>query len=171
MFYPYKKGNGEWTNTVPLNQEQTPYTPLWSSGDGYQTNNLFIVRASDTIVTTPATAYTSEQVNYNMAIVDDTDWFNTETCVWTPTVAGWWQIIAGAINSAPSSAENIVSMSGAVYAQQDTVGLNCANLSGFGYFNGTTSSVQVNIATGQAGPINHQQNPQTSIFQAIYLRP
>ena len=171
MLYPYKKGNNEWTNTVPSAPEATPYTPLWSSGDGYLTNSLFIARASDVIVTTPAGTYTASRVIYNIAIQDDTDWFDTSTGRWTPQVAGWWQVIAGAVNQGPASVENIVSMTGAIYAQQDTIGLNRTNLSGFGYFNGTTSTLQVNIATAQPGPINHQQNLQTSIFQALYLRP
>ena len=170
MFYPYKKGKGEWTNTVPLTQEATPYTPLWSSGDGYQTNNLFIFRVSDQTATTTA-AYTGVPIIYNIAIEDKTTWYNTTTGIWTPQVAGWWQLSVGAYNNGASVDENIVSLQGAAYAQADAIGLNSGTCTGFGYFNGTTSNVKVSVSTQQSGSVSHPQTPQTTFFQALYLRP
>ena len=169
MLYPYKKGNNEWTNTVPYAPEATPYTPLWSSGDGYLTNNLLIYRVSDSVVTTTG-AYSSQRVIYNIPVEDSTNWYDTTTGLWTPTVAGWWQITIGALNNG-GAIENLINLSGAVYANDDTIGLNTGTCTAFGYFNGTTSNASVTLATGNASTVTHQQTPQTTYFQAIYLRP
>lgn len=172
MFYPYKKGNGEWTNSVPVEQEATPFTPLWSNGDGYQTNNLFVYRVSTQTATTTG-SYTSGSATiiYNEPVIDTTDWYDTTTGEFTPQVAGWWQITAGGANSAGTGQENIISLGGAAYCSIDSIGLNIGTMTGFGYFNGVDSNVSVYVSTGFSGTVQHPQSPQTSFFQALYLRP
>lgn len=170
MLYPYKKGNGEWTNSVPLHQEAVPYTPLWSSGDGYQINNLFIYRqATGTTVTTAA--YQGQAVIYDQAVLDNTDWYDVTTGAWTPQLAGWWQVIAAATNDGGQGAENVINLGVVGQSQLDAVGMVNGTVTTIAYFNGTTDNIGVSVSTANPNPVDHVQNPQTCFFQALYLRP
>ena len=173
MLNIYKKGNNEWYDSVPSAPEATPYVPLWSSGDGYQTNNLLIYRTSSTTATTTG-AYGAGQTKiiYETAVVDDTDWYNITTGVWKPQIAGWWQVFVGGFyGGGGQTAENILSVTGAVNAQDDSIGGLYGTMSAFGYFDGVTSTAQVNLATGNASTSDNPQSPDYSFFQALYLRP
>ena len=172
MLNLFKQGNNSWSDTVPLDHQATPYVPLWSSGDGYQTNDLFIYRASDlTITTTGSFGGGKAPVIYNLAVNDNTDWYDLETGAWTPQVEGWWQITASAFFGGGGFDENIFSLFGAVSGQVDSIGGNWGVVNGIGYFNGTTSKVEVTVATGHSNEADNPQNPEQSYFQALFIRP
>lgn len=173
MLNIYKKGNNEWYDSVPTEQEATPYVPLWSSGDGYQTNDLFIYRTSSTTATTTG-AYGAggARIIYETAVLDETDWYDTTTGIWTPQVAGWWQVTAGCFfGGGGQNNENIASIGGAVTASVDSIGGQYGTMTTFGYFDGVNSIAVVGISTGNAATCNNPQSPQYSFFQALYLRP
>jgi hypothetical protein len=173
MLNIYKKGNNEWYDSVPSAPEATPYVPLWSSGDGYQTNDLFIYRTSSTTATTTG-AYSVGQTKliYETAVLDDTDWYDIATGTWTPQVAGWWQLTAGCFfGGGGQNNENIASISGAVTASVDSYGGEYGTMTAFGYFNGFSSGAMVGISTGNAATSDNPQSPDYSFFQALYLRP
>ena len=172
MLNIYKKGNNEWYDSVPIEQEATPFVPMWSSGDGYQTNNLLIYRASDLTITTTGSYGAGEApIIYNLAINDDTDWYDTTEGTWLPTVAGWWQITLSAFFGGGGFNENAFSLTGAVSGQVDSIGGNWGVINGMGYFNGTTSQVRVNLITGNSANCDNPQDPSQSYFQALFIRP
>jgi hypothetical protein len=173
MLNIYKKGNNEWYGSVPAEQEATPYVPLWSSGDGYQTNNLLIYRtSSSTATTTGSYSAGGTTIIYETAVQDDTDWYDVTTGVWTPQVAGWWQVLVGGFfGGGGQNFENIMSVGGSVSSSVDSIGGQYGTLSAFGYFDGVTSTTQVSISTGNPADSDNPQSPEYSFFQALYLRP
>ena len=167
-----RKGHS-WSDNYPTLPEETPYTPMWSSGDGYQLHNLFIYRTSDqTATTTGAYSAGLAPLIYNQSVLDQTDWYDVTTGEWTPTVAGWWQIIvSGFFGGGGQAAENIFSISGAVSSQIDGYGAVSGTLTGIGYFDGVSSNARINLATSVADPTPNPQDPTSSFFKALYLRP
>lgn len=167
-----RKGHS-WSDNYPTLPEETPYTPMWSSGDGYQLHNLFIYRTSDqTTTTTGAYAAGQAPLIYNQSVLDQTDWYNVTTGIWTPTVAGWWQITAsGFFGGGGETTENLFTLRGALSSQIDGYGSLSGTLSGIGYFDGVTSNAQIMLATSTADPTANPQDPASSFFQALYLRP
>ena len=173
MLNIYKKGNNEWYDSVPTAPEATPYTPMWSSGDGYQTNNLFIYRTSSTTATTTG-SYSAggTKIIYETAVNDNTGWYDTTTGVWTPQVAGWWQLLVGGFfGGGGQNFENIMSIGGSAVSSVDSIGGQYGTMSTFGYFDGVSSTATVSLSTGNSATCNNPQSPEYSFFQALYLRP
>jgi len=130
-----------------------------------------IYRYGTTSVVNPG-SYTNTIIKYDTAVTDSTGWYDNTNGRFTPTVAGWYQVSAGARVYGGSStiegyfllAKNGIPNQIAVVGGQGFVnGL----ISLLVYFNGTTDYIQLYSNTNSA--ITNAQNVTTTPFTMVYM--
>jgi hypothetical protein len=126
---------------------------------------------NQTIVSLPGYGFST--VKYNVEDYDNTDgMYNTSSGVFTPTVAGWWQLNASASTFTTSGAESgiVILAPGPTRMGSGSFGSSRASVSGAWYFNGTTDSANV-IIYSSVGGISIPQSDATTRFSGTFLGP
>ena len=132
-----------------------------------------IYRYGTTSVVNPG-SYTNTIIKYDTAVTDSTGWYDNTNGRFTPTVAGWYQVSAGArVYGGSSTIEGylglfkngIPNQIAAVGGQGFVNGL----ISLLVYFNGSTDYIQLYSNTSAA--ITNAQNVTTTPFTMVYMTP
>jgi hypothetical protein len=130
-----------------------------------------IYRYGTTSVVNPG-SYTNTIIKYDTAVTDSTGWYDNTNGRFTPTVAGWYQVSAGArVYGGSSTIEGylglfkngIPNQIAAVGGQGFVNGL----ISLLVYFNGSTDYIQLYSNTNSA--ITNAQNSTVTPFTMVYM--
>lgn len=129
-----------------------------------------IYRYSTTNVVNPG-GYSTTIVQYDTSVNDSTTWYNNTTGRFTPTMAGWYQVSAGAyVYNETSEVALSLRKNGTIILQNGGFGgYAYGNVSMAVYFNGTTDYVDVVSITQTA--VTNSQYQTTSPFTLVYMSP
>lgn len=129
-----------------------------------------IYRYSTTDVVNPG-SYASTVIKYDTAVSDSTGWYNNTNGRFTPTLAGWYQISAGArLFSGSSEVAMALRKNGIIILQNGGLGgYAYGSVSMAIYMNGTSDYVDVVSITQTA--VTNTQSQTTSPFTMVYIAP
>jgi hypothetical protein len=150
-----------------------PITSSWSNNSITSSYALTsaprtaIYRYGTTSVVNPG-AYAYTTIKYDTSVTDSTGWYNNTTGSFKPTVAGWYQVSAGA-RVYSSGGEGYLSLqkNGSEIAVQGSVGAVNSVLSFLVYFNGSSDYIQLYSRTATA--ITNAQNSTVTPFTMVYM--
>jgi len=142
---------------------------LTSSFSSTSAPRTAIYRYGTTSVVNPG-SYTNTVVKYDTAVTDSTGWYNNTNGRFTPTVAGWYQVSAGArVYGGSSTIEGYLALfkNGTQIASVGGQGFVNGLISLLIYFNGSTDYIQLYSNTSAA--ITNAQNSSTTPFTMVYM--
>jgi hypothetical protein len=128
-----------------------------------------IYRYGTTSVVNPG-GYANTVVKYDTAVTDSTGWYNNTTGRFTPTVAGWYQVSAGArVYGGSAAAEGYFTL--LKNADQIAIVGGIGNVFGFisilVYFNGSTD--YISFCSNMSAAITNAQNSGSTPFTMVYM--
>ena len=126
-----------------------------------------IYRYGTTSVVNPG-SYAYTIIKYDTAVTDSTGWYDNTNGRFTPTVAGWYQVSAGArVYSSGGEGYLALRKNGTDIMSTGGVGMVNSSLSLLVYFNGSSDYIQFyNIA---ATAITNAQNSTNTPFTMVYM--
>jgi len=130
-----------------------------------------IYRYGTTSVVNPG-SYTNTIIKYDTAVTDSTGWYDNTNGRFTPTVAGWYQVSAGArVYGGSSTIEGYLALfkNGTQIAAVGGQGFVSGLIPLLIYFNGSTDYIQLYSNTSVA--ITNAQNSSTTPFTMVYMTP
>ena len=137
------------------------------NGGGGGGSTTAIYRYGTTSVVNPG-GYAATIIKYNIAVTDSTSWYNNTTGRFTPTVAGWYQVSAGArVYSGGGEGYLTLRKNGADLTSVGGTGVVNTNLSLLVYFNGSTDYVQIYSITGNS--VTNAQSSTITPFTMAYI--
>jgi hypothetical protein len=142
---------------------------LTSSFSSTSAPRTAIYRYGTTSVVNPG-GYANTVVKYDTAVTDSTGWYNNTTGRFTPTVAGWYQVSAGArVYGGSAAAEGYFTL--LKNADQIAIVGGIGNVFGFisilVYFNGSTD--YISFCSNMSAAITNAQNSGTTPFTMVYM--
>jgi hypothetical protein len=128
-----------------------------------------IYRYGTTSVVNPG-GYANTVVKYDTAVTDSTGWYNNTTGRFTPTVAGWYQVSAGArVYGGSAAAEGYFTL--LKNADQIAMVGGVGNVFGFisilVYFNGSTD--YISFCSNMNASITNAQSSGNTPFTMVYM--
>ena len=129
-----------------------------------------IYRYGTTSVVNPG-SYTNTPVKYDTAVTDSTGWYDNTTGRFTPTVAGWYQVSAGARVYGGGNAEGYFTLlkNGNQIAIVGGINYVYGFISILVYFNGTTDYIQ--FCSNTSAAITNAQSITNTPFTMVYMTP
>ena len=128
-----------------------------------------IYRYGTTSVVNPG-SYAYTIIKYDTAVTDSTSWYDNTTGKFTPTVAGWYQVSAGArVYGSSGTAEGylVLFKNGTEIASNGGIGAVNSVISLLVYFNGSSDYIQLYSRTANA--ITNAQNSTNAPFTMVYI--
>jgi len=142
---------------------------LTSSFSSTSAPRTAIYRYGTTSVVNPG-SYTNTIIKYDTAVTDSTGWYDNTNGRFTPTVAGWYQVSAGArVYGGSSTIEGYLALfkNGTQIAAIGGQGFVSGLIPLLIYFNGSTDYIQLYSNTSAA--ITNAQNSGTTPFTMVYM--
>jgi len=140
---------------------------LTSSFSSTSAPRTAIYRYGTTSVVNPG-SYAYTIIKYDTAVTDSTGWYDNTSGKFTPTVAGWYQVSAGArVYSSGGEAYLSLYKNGTEIANNGGVGFVNGFISILVYFNGSTDYIQYYSRTQSA--ITNAQNSGSTPFTMVYM--
>jgi hypothetical protein len=151
-----------------------PITSSWSNNSITSSYALTsaprtaIYRYGTTSVVNPG-AYAYTIIKYDTSVTDSTGWYNNTTGSFKPTVAGWYQVSAGArvYSTATTEGYFILAKNGTDIGSTGGFGTVNGFISMLVYFNGSTDYIQLYSRT-QNATTNAQSSDRTP-FTMVYM--
>ena len=126
-----------------------------------------IYRYGTTSVVNPG-SYAYTIIKYDTAVTDSTSWYDNTTGKFTSTVAGWYQVSAGArVYSSGGEGYLTLFKNGTEIASNGSVGCVNGFLSLLVYFNGSSDYIQIYSRTANA--ITNAQGSSNAPFTMVYI--
>ena len=140
---------------------------LTSSFSSTSAPRTAIYRYGTTSVVNPG-SYAYTIIKYDTTVTDSTGWYDNTSGKFTPTVAGWYQVSAGArVYSSGGEAYLSLYKNGTEIANNGGVGFVNGFISILVYFNGSTDYIQYYSRTQSA--ITNAQNSGSTPFTMVYM--
>ena len=142
---------------------------LTSSFSSTSAPRTAIYRYGTTSVVNPG-SYTNTIIKYDTAVTDSTGWYDNTNGRFTPTVAGWYQVSAGArVYGGSSTIEGYLGLfkNGTQIAAVGGQGFVNGLISLLIYFNGSTDYIQLYSNTSAA--ITNAQSSTNAPFTMVYM--
>ena len=126
-----------------------------------------IYRYGTTSVVNPG-SYAYTIIKYDTAVTDSTGWYDNTNGRFTPTVAGWYQVSAGArVYSSGGEGYLALRKNGTDIMSTGGVGMVNSSLSLLVYFNGSSDYIQLYSIAATA--ITNAQNSTSTPFTMVYM--
>jgi hypothetical protein len=142
---------------------------LTSSFSSTSAPRTAIYRYGTTSVVNPG-SYTNTIIKYDTAVTDSTGWYDNTNGRFTPTVAGWYQVSAGArVYGGSSTIEGYLGLfkNGTQIAAVGGQGFVNGLISLLIYFNGSTD--YISFCSNTSAAITNAQNSGTTPFTMVYM--
>ena len=119
-----------------------------------------------------AGSYTNTIVKYDTSVTDSTGWYDNTTGRFTPTVAGWYQVSAGArVYGGAGNYEGYFTLlkNGNQIAIVGGIGYVFGFISSLVYFNGSTDYIQ--FCSNMSATVTNAQSITSTPFTMVYMSP
>jgi hypothetical protein len=164
--FQFGESDGNHISAIELAGAKGDTGPVGPTGPSIQLSGIY--RYSTTNVVNPG-GYASTVIKYDTVVSDATTWYNNTTGRFTPTIAGWYQVSAGArIFNGTTEVALSLRKNGTIIIQNGGLGgYAYGNVSIAVYMNGATDYIDVVSITQNA--VTNGQGQTTSPFTMVYI--